>query len=162
MDELDINKVKVGQQVEITAEALPGETISGKVTAISATGKIVGSVATFDVTVSIDAVEGLKAGMSISASILVDIRANTLLVPIEAVFEEDGASMVMLAPAEGERGISPGSPVEVVTGAHNTTSIEILDGVTEGQKIIIQGSMTNPFGPQGEIIMGPGPGGQGQ
>ena len=113
VDELDINKVKVGQRVEITAEALPGETISGKVAAISSTGKIVGSVATFDVTVSIDPVAGLKAGMSVSASILVDVRTNTLLVPIEAVFEEDGVTKVMLAATEKEKGpgIGPGTPV---------------------------------------------------
>ena len=164
VDELDINKVKVGQRVEITAEALPGETISGKVAAISSTGKIVGSVATFDVTVSIDPVAGLKAGMSVSASILVDVRTNTLLVPIEAVFEEDGVTKVMLAATEKEKGpgIGPGTPVEVVTGAYNATHIEILEGLAEGQKIIIQGSVLNPFGPQGEIMFGPGQGGQGQ
>ncbi|NLY39443.1 MAG: HlyD family efflux transporter periplasmic adaptor subunit, partial [Firmicutes bacterium] len=164
VDELDINKVKVGQRVEITAEALPGETISGKVAAISSTGKIAGSVATFDVTVSIDPVAGLKAGMSVSASILVDVRTNTLLVPIEAVFEEDGVTKVMLAATEKEKGpgIGPGTPVEVVTGAYNATHIEILEGLAEGQKIIIQGSVLNPFGPQGEIMFGPGQGGQGQ
>ncbi|MEW5785943.1 MAG: efflux RND transporter periplasmic adaptor subunit [Bacillota bacterium] len=161
VDELDINKVEAGQTVRITADALPGQAIAGEVTRVSSTGRILGGVAAFDVTVAIEPVEGLKVGMNVSAAILVDLRADTLLVPIEAVFEQEGESMVMVLAEEPEPGKSPTQPVKVVTGAHNTSSIEILSGVTEGQQIIIQGS-SSELETQRGMMFGSGQEGNGQ
>ncbi|HSW35962.1 MAG TPA: HlyD family efflux transporter periplasmic adaptor subunit, partial [Candidatus Limnocylindrales bacterium] len=146
VDELDINKVREGQTVIVTVEALPGQIIVGEVTMISSRGKIMGGVTTFDVTVAIAPVEGLKIGMNARADILVDQRIDTLLVPIEAVFEQEGESMVMVA--SGEQGAG-NRPVKVVTGGHDTFFIEILSGVSEGQQIVIQGAPTDLVRPGG-------------
>jgi len=141
VDELDVAKVKPGQEVEITADALPGKTISGQVVGVASQGTSENGVATFDVTVAIQPVEGLKVGMTVNADILVDYRQNTLLVPIEAVLQQGGRSFVLVAGTSGKDGqaASPRS-VQVKTGAYDTSRMEILEGLAEGQEIIIQGA----------------------
>lgn len=136
VDELDINKVAAGQRARLTAEALPGAEIAGEVVRISSRGKSQAGVATFDVTVAVASAEGLRVGMNVSASILVDRRVNTLLLPLEAVFEREGKTMVMAAPTGGQG--TAGSPVEIETGLHDAAFIEIISGVSEGQYVIIQ------------------------
>lgn len=137
VDELDINKVQVGQEVRVRADALPGKEISGRVTQIASQGRSLGGVATFDVTIEIEAPEGLRAGMTAHASILVDHRINTLLVPIEGIFEQNGQTVVMV-PQEGREDMF--TPVPVLTGAYDNSWMEILEGLEEDQKIFIQGS----------------------
>jgi len=138
VDELDINRVKTGQQVKLTADALPGQVLTGAVSQVSTTGKSQGGVATFDVVVSINPVEGLRTGMNVSVTILVETRLNTLLLPLEAVFEQEGKTFVMARSAEGADGENSFIPVEVTTGLNDISYIEILSGVREGQIVVIQ------------------------
>lgn len=158
IDELDINRVQTGQKVNITVDSVPDRTITGEVIRIASRGKVQGGVATFDVTIAITAPKDLKAGMNAGAAILVDLRSNTLLVPIEAVFEQEGETMVMVVADDEEAGKSGPYPIKVVTGVHDTSFIEILAGVQEGTQIMIQGSpaglnlrggMFDGFRPQG-------------
>lgn len=138
VDELDVNRVKTGQKVKLTADALPGQPLTGTVSQVSTTGKSQGGVATFDVLVSINPVEGLRTGMNVSAVILVETRLNTLLLPLEAVFEQEGKTFVMALADEGEARENRYNPVEVTTGLNDISSIEILSGLREGQMIVIQ------------------------
>ena len=157
VDELDINRVKTGQQVKLTADALPGQVLTGAVSQVSTTGKSQGGVATFDVVVSINPVEGLRTGMNVSVTILVETRLNTLLLPLEAVFEQEGKTFVMARSAEGADGENSFIPVEVTTGLNDISYIEILSGVREGQMVVIQ----RPAGeadPQDGRMGGFGPG----
>lgn len=160
VDELDINRVAVGQQAEVTVEALPGVTIAGELVKVASRGEMQGGVATFDVTVAIEPVDGLRAGMNAGVAILVDTRSDTLLVPIEAVFEEEGESMVMVAGEDRETERVDFRPARVVTGAYDAAYIEILSGVREGQQIVIRGADAGLM-PQGGMMgdFGPRPGG---
>ncbi len=147
VDELDISRVKEGQAVNLAAEALPGRLITGVVVQVASRGRNQGGVATFDVAIEISPMEGLKVGMNVSAAILVDVRAATLLVPIEAVFELDGEETVISLESDPGTGDNTLKPVQVTTGMHDSSFIEILAGVAEGQQIVIQGS-TSWFGRQ--------------
>lgn len=147
VDELDISRVKEGQAVNLAAEALPGQAINGTVVQVAFRGRNQGGVATFDVTVEITSLEGLKAGMNVSAAILVEVRADTLLVPIEAVFQLDGEETVLVLESDPDIKDNTPRPVQVTTGMHDRSFIEILSGVAEGQQIVIQGS-TSWFGRQ--------------
>jgi len=138
IDELDIKKIKEGQDAEITVDALPGETLSGEVIKIADRGQNVGGIAAFDVTVAITRTEGLKAAMSASVSILTEIRLDTLLVPIEAVTEVEGVSTVMVVEQKVASDKSEIRSVQVETGIYDSSSIEILAGLQEGQQIAIQ------------------------
>jgi len=102
VDELDIPKVKLDQEASISVEALTNEPFSGKVTAIADEGTASNGVASFDVTLSIKATPEVKVGMSAEASIEVEKKENTLLLPIDTVHSMGGRYIVMLPPAEGQ------------------------------------------------------------
>ena len=108
VDELDISKIKVGQEVEITADALPGETFMGVVDNISVVGSSQSGVATYPVKIVLDARDGLLPGMNVSAEIVVDESRDTLMVPINAVnrgnivyVKDDGTYSQAAAQEEG-------------------------------------------------------------
>ena len=144
VDELDVAKIKPGQEVRLTADALPGTELSGQVSHVAFEGNVQSGVATFDVTITVNHVDGLKVGMTVIADILVENRQNTLLVPIEAVQYQSGKTFVPIADASQR---AEGGPafrlVEVETGAYNMSSIEIISGITEGQQLVIPGSSGN-------------------
>lgn len=85
VDELDISKIKLGQEVKVTADALPNQTFTGTVDNISVVGQSASGVATYPVKVKMEAKEGLLPGMNISAEIVVEESKDTLMVPIDAV-----------------------------------------------------------------------------
>ncbi|KKM11111.1 hypothetical protein SY88_10285 [Clostridiales bacterium PH28_bin88] len=157
VDELDVDKVKPGQEVRITADALTGKTITGQVVSVSSQGTSQSGVATFDVTVAIQPVEGLKVGMTVNADIMVDYRQNTLLVPIEAVQQAGGRSFVLVAGAPGPDGQAATSRrVQVKTGAYDTSRMEILEGLAEGQEVLVQGAASRSGSVQGNRTGVPG------
>ncbi|HEY8893118.1 MAG TPA: efflux RND transporter periplasmic adaptor subunit [Clostridium sp.] len=85
VDELDIDKVKVGQTATTTIDAITGKTFTGKVLKISSIGVTTNSVTTYDVAVSIDNATGVKTGMTTNAKISVQTKDNVIMLPIEAV-----------------------------------------------------------------------------
>ncbi|MBZ9634799.1 efflux RND transporter periplasmic adaptor subunit [Clostridium sp. FP1] len=85
VDELDIDKVKVGQKATITVDAITGKAFTGKVIKISSIGVSTNSVTTYDVTVSIDAADGVKTGMTTNVKVSVQTKENVVMLPIEAV-----------------------------------------------------------------------------
>ncbi|SEP10553.1 efflux RND transporter periplasmic adaptor subunit [Paenibacillus sp. OV219] len=96
IDELDIAKVKVGQSATVSVEAITNKTFTGKVTKIADEGTSSNGVASFDVTVAIDKPGELKSGMSAEASIQIEKKENTLMLPIDAVQSLGNRYMVIL------------------------------------------------------------------
>lgn len=148
VDETDIPKVNLGQKATITADALPNKLYKGEVVVIGAEGKTQNGVATFDVTIRIDHPDGLKAGMTVNADILVAEKSNVLLIPIEALQDRAGKKFVMLADSNDKKTTSsPGnSRREVQVGLNNETYVEIISGLKEGDQVIVpsvQKSNTN-------------------
>jgi HlyD family secretion protein len=142
VDELDVAKVKIGQKAKITADALPGVSIDGEVTNVASHGVSQSGVATFDISIAIKPVEGLKVGMTVNADVLVESRKNTLFVPIEAVQQQGGRSVVRVIEKRTD-GIQDARPIQVKTGVYDSSRMEILEGLKEGQEIMIQGGMRN-------------------
>ncbi|WHH57392.1 HlyD family efflux transporter periplasmic adaptor subunit [Petroclostridium sp. X23] len=85
VDELDIAKIKVGQKVNITAEALEDQQFEGEVTNIAAEGTPSNGVTTYTVQITISDPGGLKPGMNVNAEIFVEQKENVLYVPMSAV-----------------------------------------------------------------------------
>jgi HlyD family secretion protein len=97
VDELDIEKIAIGQEVNITADALTGKTFTGKVVRIAQEGSVSSNVAYYWVVIEITDWEGLKVGMTTSLEIVVDQSEDALLVPINAVHVSQGQKYVLLA-----------------------------------------------------------------
>ena len=139
--ELDIGKVKVGQQVSITADALEGQEFTGVVDKVGINGTTSGGATSYPVTILIEDYGELRPGMTVSATILGDhmddvlcipvdavSRGNTVMVPGEGAMSEDGTKVVDPSKVETR---------EVRLGRSNDMYIEVLEGLEEGDTVLI-------------------------
>ncbi len=81
IDELDVSKVSVGQQVSITSDALEGEEFIGEITNVSVEGTATNGVTTYNAEVIINEPGNLRPSMNVDASVIVESATDTLLVP---------------------------------------------------------------------------------
>jgi RND family efflux transporter, MFP subunit len=138
IDELDINKLKINQAVNVTADAIPDKVFVGKITSIAGKGTATNGVSNYLVQVTIDDPEGLKPGMNVSAKTIVAEKENILMVPASAVWKKDGKTYVTLPSGDGKE--TPGTEkkeVNVEIGINNKDYIEITKGLNEGDKVVI-------------------------
>ena len=150
VNELDINKIQVGQEVEITASAVEGQTFTGKVDKVNINGTTANGSTNYPVTVLVDGTpEELKPGMNVSARIVVEDAGNVLCVPVETVSRgENGTSTVLVAGpgALDEQGnLADPSKLEareVTLGRSDDAYVEILSGLEAGETVYsrVQGS----------------------
>ncbi len=138
VDEVDIAKVRDGQEVTIRLDAAPGDEIKGAITRISPTSKLVNGVVTYSVRVTIPATQGTqpggpKPGMTANTRIVLERHDNALIVPNWAVRRDKatGATFVTIPTAENKT-----QEFEVKLGLTDDDHSEILSGVTDGQKLI--------------------------
>lgn len=87
IDELDISKIQVGQEVQITADAVENKMFKGTVTSVSIVGSSSQGVTSYPVKVTIEDGEssGLIPGMNVTGNIIVDTVENVVRVPVSAV-----------------------------------------------------------------------------
>lgn len=136
IDEADIQKIKVGQLVSVTLDAFTGKTFAGKVINV---GSVAQSTATggtvFLVEMSLNQKgSDLKLGMKGDCTIQVEKVASALTIPIEALFSEGGKDYVYTI--ENDKL----AKTSVTAGTTTDTSVEILDGLREGETIALAGS----------------------
>ncbi len=147
VDELDIKQVAVGQKVQITADAVAGQTFEGQITKVSINGTTSNGATTYPVTVRIDEMGDLLPGMNVDASVVIDEARDVLAVPVEAV---DRAGQVLVkvsdvpdgAEAENEPE-SGGLPAgyayqQVELGLSDDSYVEIVSGLSEGDQVAYQ------------------------
>ncbi|MGQ9714220.1 MAG: ATP-binding cassette domain-containing protein [Anaerolineae bacterium] len=145
VDETEISQVEVGQTAEITFDAFPGKKFTGKVLEVPPQGSLVGNVVTYEVPVSLEGTEGvpLKPGMTANLRIVVGRRENTLLVPTMALEQMDAGYGARVVELDGSQVVVP---VEV--GLSDGVYTEVLQGLNEGDQVIvqIQSATTDMFG----------------
>lgn len=149
--ELDINQIQVGQKVEITSSAVEGKTFTGHVDKVNINGVTTSGTTNYPVTILLDESDGLLPGMNVSARIIVEEQSTALCVPIEAVEQENGGTILLpgadaVYDKDGNL-VSPGTIEKrtVTLGRNNDTYIEILDGLSEGEQVLIQNPVGSSF-----------------
>ncbi|WP_214627293.1 efflux RND transporter periplasmic adaptor subunit [Paenibacillus agaridevorans] len=100
VDELDMPRITVGQSAEIHLTAFPDKTFEGEILELAKEGSVSGGVAAYEVAIALKEVEGVLAGMSGQADMIIDSRENVVVVPVDAVVELMGRTYVRV-PAEG-------------------------------------------------------------
>lgn len=164
IDELDISSVKVGQTVQITADAFENQEFTGKVTNISLEGTSSNGVTYYPVTVTLDEVGGLLPGMNVDGTIIVDSAENALAVPADALQRGSKVYVKDDSVTEAKGRVPAGfREVEVETGLISSDYVEIISGdLQEGDVVYVAESST---GSGNEAMMMPMqidvPGGQG-
>ena len=156
VDETDIARVRPGQTAEVMLDAYPEEAVPGRVSHIAFEAKTVNNVTIYEVDVTPERVPSfMRSGMTANINFLVAEKRGVLMLPAEAVREGDeGHSRVLVPNPQGE-----GRPDRraVVTGLTDGRKVEIVEGVDEGDKVLIpvvrlpksSGPQKNPFSPMG-------------
>ncbi|MBN2445311.1 MAG: efflux RND transporter periplasmic adaptor subunit [Phycisphaerae bacterium] len=136
--EADINKLKEEQDATVTMDTYPGLVLHGKVTRIATIAGQAGreaneEVKEFTVGITLDELEDvkLKPGISAKAQIFIEERKNVLYIPIQCVFVEGDTHYCHVV--RGDEAVR----VAVTPGITNDTHIEILDGLTEGERVLL-------------------------
>lgn len=133
VSEVDINRIKVGQDVTMSFDAILGKQYKGRVTEVSLVGTSNQGVVDFTVTVELmDADDAVKPGMTAAVNIVVEQLQNVLLVPNRAVRVQEGKRVVYI--------LRNGAlePVSITLGASSDTDSEVVSGdLKVGDQIVL-------------------------
>src|SRR5262245_48806661 len=137
VDEADIGVVKLNQPSRIKVETFKDKTFEGTVTEISPLGVDKDNVVTFEVKVSINNPGNLlRANMTANAEIVLEEHKGALLVPESAVIYDNQRNASVEIPAAGGPKGRERRPIKV--GISNGTRTEVIEGLNEKQKVILQ------------------------
>ncbi len=152
IDELDISSVEVGQEVQITADAVEGQTYTGVVTEVSVAGT------TYPVTVRIDETDGLLPGMNVDAEIVISSADDVLAIPSAAVNRGDTVLITADSPSAANA-LDQEAPegyvyVSVETGVSDDSYIEVLSGLQEGDTVAYLQAVSSDSSDSGMMMGG--------
>lgn len=136
IDETEVREISVGQEVTVTADALEGQTFTGKVTKVGVDGTSSNGVTTYPVDVEITEYGELLPGMNITAEIVTAEAENVLAVPVSSVQRGDVVYVKGEKTDENDTAPEGYMSVEVETGINDEDYIEIKSGLTEGQELM--------------------------
>lgn len=140
VDETDIGSVRVGQAAAFTVNAFPNQKFTAKVSKISQTDVTTSwdssstssvSVVYYYVTLDVEDPENLLLpGMTAQVDIVTADKPGTLALPIAALKANANGTYVLLMQPDGRT-------VEklVTTGIYSDEYVEILDGLSEGERV---------------------------
>jgi len=141
IDEIDIAKVQLGQEVNIILDALPDEEVKGSVVFISPVGTIIAGVVSYDTTITLkNPVVELRDGMSATAEVIIERHDDVLSIPNRYIrgTTENPMVVVFVDGQQEER--------EITLGLSDGINTEILSGLEEGEKVVLPTSEERPGG----------------
>ncbi len=137
VNEGDVNKVTPSLKVQIRPEAIPNTTFTGKVTKVSRVSSAQqwwsssDGGSKFEVEIEMEGTDArIRPGMKCKSEILIEEVKDVVFVPIDAIFEKDGETLVYVV-------ASPPTKRVVKPGRANADVIEILEGLKEGEKVTL-------------------------
>ena len=136
VSESDYSKVKKGDSVEVTADAIPGKTFYGKINRIYPT--VDPATRTFTVEVMIDnAYKTLRPGMFVRATVNFGTN-NNVVIPDVAVVKQQGSGERFVYVLNADNTVTY---KKVVLGRRMGSEYEVLEGLEDGDKIVIGGQI---------------------
>ncbi len=130
IDETDIDKIEIGQQVDFTLDAFYGNDYKGKIIDISPISENIGGIVSYEIEVEPENKENLIHGLTANLEIISTKASDVLIVPTNSVYEENGKFFIDLQIDEEIR------KKEVKVGESSYDYIEIHSGLKEGDIII--------------------------
>jgi hypothetical protein len=135
--EAEVDKVRPGQSAEITVDPFPDENFQGRVIKVAQLpdprrGFFNPDLKVYTTQVSIEGTHDyLKPGMSAKVEILVEQLDDVIIVPVQVVANRRGKKVCYIATPEGPK------EREVQTGAFNDTFVQIVNGLQEGEEVLL-------------------------
>ncbi|KAA3619843.1 MAG: efflux RND transporter periplasmic adaptor subunit [Calditrichaeota bacterium] len=131
----DLGRIAGGARVEISNYSMEDEIFSGRIVSIDPT--ISPQTRTFTVLIEVDNPDRLlRPGMFVKADLIVEEKQDALVVPKYAVLTRNNQQRVFIV-----NGIVA-SRLEVTTGIETRDLIEITEGLSEGDRLIVKGHET--------------------
>lgn len=135
--ESSVDKIKPGQKANIVMDAFPDQNFNGEVIKVASLPDqqrswLSPDIKVYTTQVSIEGTHNfLKPGMSARVEIFVDYAPNTLIVPVQVVANRSGKKVCFT--------VNGGKSVEreVKTGLFNDTWVQILEGLSEGEEVML-------------------------
>ncbi|MCX6245489.1 MAG: efflux RND transporter periplasmic adaptor subunit [Bacteroidetes bacterium] len=134
VNEIDISRVKTGQEVRIGIDAFPDKKFTGKVTEVANVGEQLPNTnaKVFEVNILINEFDSiLKPAMTSKNTIITASIPNVMYAPIEAVFSNDSISYVFKK--DGGSIIKQ----QVIAGQSNNNEIILKAGVNENDELLL-------------------------
>ena len=143
IDEVDIGKIRLGQEVVLTTETLRDVQLVGTITLVPPSMEQTGNVPL--VTIDVDVDEGslpegsrLLAGASCRARIDAELKQDATAVPYAALLERAGATIAFVAnPVEGSDGQYLLERREVDIGVSTPSQVEVKEGIEPGELVVV-------------------------
>jgi multidrug efflux pump subunit AcrA (membrane-fusion protein) len=131
--EADATRIRPGQVATITFDALGAREVSGNVVSLDSLETVENNVVTYNVTLLLArSEEGIKPGMTASVDVVVAERKGVLRLPTSAVSPREGVATLTVMLPDGET-----KTRTVRTGLKGDDDIEIVDGLREGDRVVL-------------------------
>lgn len=134
VNEVDIQKIAVGQSVQIRLDADPKKALSGKITTVANIGeqRPNADAKVFEVRILVhESDTTLRPAMTTSNTIITSTLDDALSVPLEAVHTEGGRSFVYVTNGAGA------VKREVRLGIMNENAVVVLEGVEAADQVYL-------------------------
>jgi hypothetical protein len=135
--ESSVDKIKPGQKANIVMDAFPDQNFGGEVIKVSSLPDqqrswLSPDIKVYTTQVSIEGTHNfLKPGMSARVEVFVDYAPNALVVPVQVVANRSGKKVCFVV--NGGKSVEK----EVKTGLFNDTWVQILEGLNEGEEVML-------------------------
>jgi membrane fusion protein, macrolide-specific efflux system len=156
VDETDLAQVRLGQDVVVSLDAYPDEEFDAAVSHISYEAATVDNVTIYKVEALPTNMPGfVRSGMTANVTFTAQSASDVLVLPAEAVHDENGKKVVWVRDARNPDGKKSR---EVKVGLTDGKNYEIKDGLKEGDEFLVPKIQTpissgqvksNPFMPFG-------------
>ncbi|OGG04895.1 hypothetical protein A2Z33_06370 [Candidatus Gottesmanbacteria bacterium RBG_16_52_11] len=148
VSEIDVPDIKPGQKVTLTLDAVSGKSFTGKVMTVDRIGSVSSGVTTYPVVVSFDTTaEDILPNMAATANIILDSKTDVLKIPSSAISGEGDQKTVRVKKGNNI------STVSVVTGLSSDTDTEIIEGLSEGDEVVVS-TQTSGQSQSGSSVFG--------
>lgn len=132
IDEVDISQMEIGQMTIVTLDAYSNVILRGTISEIGLVAENNNGVITIPVTIELTNVDSsIRPGLSATADIIVAQAKDVVIVPLTAITSNQNGTFVQKK--IGDKVES----VQVTTGVSNDLMIAILDGLSEGDEIVV-------------------------
>lgn len=129
--EVDIQQLRVGQPVEIRADAYPEQRFQGRVRLVAPEAVVKQNVTSFQVRIELTSGQSkLLSGMNVDVTFLGDEIGNALVIPTVAIVTEQGKTGVLVPDDKNQPQFRP-----VTLGVAVGNQTQVLEGLQSGEKV---------------------------
>ncbi|MCK5306558.1 MAG: efflux RND transporter periplasmic adaptor subunit [Candidatus Omnitrophica bacterium] len=128
-----LGRLKEGAEVEVKVDAYPDEVFLGEITRVAPLVDLATRTSEVEVKVP-NKNYRLKPGMFARANLILEKKENALIVPIKAVLSENSRKFVFIVNS------STAHKKKVETGIYQKDFVEIIEGLSVGEDVIIEGN----------------------